>query len=418
MLNQMTPFLEKILHPKIAAYRIGYSCQTVLLRMVKNRKIAAEKKHHVGGVMMDLSKAFDCLPHELITAKFQAYGADNRSCELIWSYLQNRKQRVRISGQVSDWKTLKKGVPQGSIMGPVLFNLFVNDIVYEFPKSSLYNYADDNTVCVFGPTRDFVKQTLAEETQAAIAWFSSNMMEANPQKFQALFLKSDRSETDRDSIQVNDFEIVSETNVKLLGVKLDEHLNFNEHIKDVSRKAGAQLNVLNRLSKYLDFEGRMCIFRCFILSQFNYCALVWHFCGQVNSNKLERIQYRALRFVFMDFCSSYDELLNRANLTSLEVGRKRMLLKEVYKATNGMSPEILRDLFSKKECKYNLRSRNNLEVLHCRTNKYGLNRISSYGAKLWNSLPEKAKNVKDYNSFCRHAEKWTEPSCKCRKCKM
>ena len=259
---------------------------------------------------------------------------------------------------------------------------------------------------------------MAEETQAAIAWFSSNMMEANPQKFQALFLKSDRSETDRDSIQVNDFEIVSETNVKLLGVKLDEHLNFNEHIKDVSRKAGAQLNVLNRLSKYLDFEGRMCIFRCFILSQFNYCALVWHFCGQVNSNKLERIQYRALRFVFMDFCSSYDELLNRANLTSLEVGRKRMLLKEVYKATNGMSPEILRDLFSKKECKYNLRSRNNLEVLHCRTNKYGLNRVSSYGAKLWNSLPEKAKNVKDYHSFCRHAENWTEPPCKCRKCKL
>jgi retron-type reverse transcriptase len=212
MLNQMTPFLDNILHPRIAAYRVGYSCQTVLLRLVEDWKQAAEKKHQVGAVM-DLSKAFDCLSHQLIIAKFHAYGANVRSCALIWSYLHNTKQRVRINGQTSTWKTLLKGVPQGSIMGPVLFNLFVNDIVHVFQKSSLYNYADDNTICVSGTNRDIIIQTLAGETQEAIKWFQDNMMEANPQKFQALFLKSGKTENDFCNIEINDFVVKSETSV-------------------------------------------------------------------------------------------------------------------------------------------------------------------------------------------------------------
>ena len=415
MVNQLTPFLDRVLHPRIAAYRNGYSCQTVLLRLVEDWKQAAERKEQVGGVMMDLSKAFDCLPHELITAKLHAYGADIPTCALIWSYLENRKQRVRISGQTGEWKTLKKGVPQGSIMGPVLFNLFVNDIVYIFERSTLYNYADDNTISVSGPSKEIIIQTLANETQKAIEWFRVNMMEANPQKFQALFLKHRVSQSECTIVNVNDFIIKSETNVKLLGVKIDEHLNFNEHIKDTCRKAGAQLNVLNRLSRNLDVHGRMSIFRCFILSHFNYCALVWHFCGVKNSNKLERIQYRALKFVFMDFNSPYESLLKRAKLNSLETSRKQMMLKEMYKAVNGMSPEILRDLFKVKVPRYNLRSKITVQVNHCRTVKHGLNKLSTYGAKLWNSLPDKIKHV-DYQTFCKHADEWTEPDCKCRMC--
>ena len=117
----------------------------------------------------------------------------------------------------------------------------------------------------------------------------------------------------------------------------------------------------------------------------------------------------------MDFNSSYESLLKRAKLNSLETSRKQMMLKEMYKAVNGMSPEILRDLFKVKVPRYNLRSKITVQVNHCRTVKHGLNKLSTYGAKLWNSLPDKIKHV-DYQTFCKHADEWTEPDCKCRMC--
>ena len=113
ILRQMTRFLSKILDPMIAAYRQGYSCQDVILRLVEDWKRALENRKHVGAVLMDLSKAFDCLPHQqLLVAKLRAYGACDRSCALIWSYLSGRRQRVRIGCSTSEWLPLTKGSPR------------------------------------------------------------------------------------------------------------------------------------------------------------------------------------------------------------------------------------------------------------------------------------------------------------------
>ena len=135
---------------------------------------------------MDLSQAFDCLPHQLLIAKLRAYGACDRSCALIWSYLSGRRQRVRIGCSTSDWLPLTKGVPQGSVLEPVLFNLFINDLYAAITNSTLYNYADDNTIYSCCDTDQLVVETLTSEVNVAIKWFDTNRMEANPSKFQAI----------------------------------------------------------------------------------------------------------------------------------------------------------------------------------------------------------------------------------------
>ena len=101
---------------------------------------------------MDLSKAFDCLPHKILLAKLSYYGLSENAVNLISSYLQNRKQQVKINQKLSDWAEIKKGVPQGSILGPLLFNVFLNDIFYFLTQGSLFNYADDNTLSFCSPS--------------------------------------------------------------------------------------------------------------------------------------------------------------------------------------------------------------------------------------------------------------------------
>ena len=133
---------------------------------------------------MDLSKAFDCLPHGLLIAELHAYGMSESACELMASYLSNRKQRVKISNTRSDWLPLTKGVPQGSILGPLLFSIFMNDMFYFIERCALYNYADDNSLAKSAPTRTELLTDLKHDSKIAIKWFDDNGMQVNPSKFQ------------------------------------------------------------------------------------------------------------------------------------------------------------------------------------------------------------------------------------------
>ena len=312
--------------------------------------------------------------------------------------------------------TLTKGVPQGSVLGPILFNIFINDLYAVINKSTLYNYADDNTISASCDTEKQMLDTLTSESIVAINWFNTNMMEANPEKFQVITLNTPANQQ-KAQITLGDKVIVAEESVKLLGIHLDEHLDFGKQAKELCRKAAAQLNVLQRLARYIDKDCRMSIFRSFILAHFNYCALVWHFCGATNTKKLERIQCSALRFIYLDFDSDYITLLDRAGLPPLELARKRAILIEVYKALHHISPAFMWDLFTPKVTRYNLRNSNRLCVPHVNSTKYGLRCLSVSGATLWNSLPNHTKSCDELRVFKLSMETWHDIPCKCKMCK-
>ena len=128
MEKPLLKYFSSIFSPFLSAYRHGYSCQSNLIHMVEEWKRALDEGKFVGCVGMDLSKAFDCLPHSLLIAKLYAYGLSRNACKYVASYLMDRKQRVKMGSTQSEWSDLDKGVPQGSILGPLLFNIYLNDI--------------------------------------------------------------------------------------------------------------------------------------------------------------------------------------------------------------------------------------------------------------------------------------------------
>ena len=144
--NSLSSFAENILSNFISAYRKAYSSNHVLLRLIENWRKSLDNKNFVGTVLMDLSKAFDCIPHDLLVAKLHAYGLSEDTVTFIYSYLKRRKQGVKINNTESLFQILLSGIPQGSILGPILFNIFINDLFLFLEDVDLANFADDNTI--------------------------------------------------------------------------------------------------------------------------------------------------------------------------------------------------------------------------------------------------------------------------------
>ena len=270
---------------------IQCSCQNVLLDFIDCWRDALDSKQFVGSLFMDLSKCFDSMPHALLICKLNAYGVSLNTCHLIASYLSNRKQRTKLGIYRSDWNDIMKGFPQGSGLGPFLFNVFINDIFLFISKCTLCNYADDNTLTSCNIDPDIIISSLRYDTENAIKWFGSNMMKANPDKFQVMFLCPPRSvDPFRDVFIVSDISIKRKPFAKLLGITIDDKLNFDKHVNTLCIKAARQLNALIRIQKLISIEQRKLIYNSFILSNFNYCPLIWHFCSKKSMYKIEKIQ--------------------------------------------------------------------------------------------------------------------------------
>ena len=382
ILNQMLEHVNLILSDKMSAYRKGYSSQHVLLKLTEEwRKHLDKKKQIVGAVLMDLSKAFDCIPHELLIAKLSAYGFDRKSLTFFLSYLKGRKQTVNIKGNLSSYMDVLAGVPQGSILGPVIFNIFLNDMSNIFEKCNLNNFADDNTLDDHASNVPDLVNSLENDSQRAIDWFKMNHMIANPDKFKAIIIEKSGRDTSGIELNINNEIIRTLKEVTLLGIIIDNKLSFSIHISKICKMAANQLNSIKRLKRHFDTETKKHLVIIFVLSQFNYCPLVWHFCGNGSIHKMEKIQERSLRFVFNDYTTEYSDLLQKNGESTLYLKRVRIMAQEVYKAMNNQSPKYTKELLSERNQRYSNRRPLDLyiprdknldtEVTHLRHQVYG-----------------------------------------------
>ena len=172
----------------------------------------------------------------------------------------------------------------------------------------IYNYEDDDTLSYSHPDLLETKKVIKSESEDVIEWFDSNHMQANPGKFQAIVLGK-RGHGDCESFTIQGTTVKCEDSVKLLGLTIVNMLNFELHVSNICKRAAKQINVLCKLSHYLNIETKLLIYKSFIRSNFSYCPLVWHFWSKTSTDKMEKLQYRALRLVYNDFDRSYEDLI-------------------------------------------------------------------------------------------------------------
>ncbi len=414
--QQLIQHLDNTPSVFIAAYRQAYGTQHVLIRLIEDWRSNLDNDYLVGTILMDLSKAFDCIPHDLLIAKLHAYGFDEDALVLIYSYLKRRKQCVRINNTYSSFQEVISGVPQGSVLGPILFNFYINDLFLFIKQATLYNYADDNTLVYFSKSMPDLVNILEKETGAALSWLENNEMIANPEKFHSLLLRKNQTNTSGEQININGKIIKSEETVKLLGVTLDYKLDFDPHISNLCKKAATQLNVLKRLKAFIGFNEKKILVQSFVYSNFNYCPLVWYFSSSKSLQKIEQLQERALRFLYNDHTSSYNNLLLKSDKCTMLIARQRILCIEIFKTVKQLNPPFMQNIFKLRSSNYSLRNPNNLAHVRPNQTTFGSNSLMSIGPQIWNGLPNELKSAENLKSFKNLIKKWDGPACKCSAC--
>ena len=336
--------------------------------MLEKWKASLDKGEYVGVIFMDLSKAFDTINHDLLLAKLKAYGFSHNALAFMLSYLKNRSHRVNINNNFSTWGEIIAGVSQGSILGHLLFNIFINDIFYFKDKSCLSNYADDNVLYAFGSNMTEVKDKLSQDLPKLSEWFTENFMILNPDKCHYMCLGKDAV---NDILKLCDVELKSSELETVLGIEIDQKLTFNCHVKTLCSKAAKKLSALQRIDNIIDEEKRNLLFNAIIKSQFSYCPLVWMFCSRRSNNLINNIHERALRATFDDHTSNFTQLLEKKSESTAHQQNIQALKKEIYRFTNNLSPVIIVHMF-----------RENFQQLASstkKTTKMGLETISYRG---------------------------------------
>ena len=397
----------------LCGFRKYYSTEDALLQLLENWRKHLDKQEIVGAIACDLSKAFDTIPHDLIIAKLEAYGFGYKALKLISCYLTDRMQRCKVGSEYSNWIELLVGFPQGSVIGPLLFNIFINDFLFFATDSCICNFADDQTIYYHNKNLESVTNQLEEDIAIAITWFHNNSLVPNPDKFQLMILGT----TKRIPLclEINGHRTLSTFEMVLLGVTIDWKLNFNTHAQLICDKVSRKVNALMRLRTTLSVDQKLILLNSYVMSQFNYCSNVWMFHGKVVNERINRIHKRALRAVYNDFTSNYQQLLLKGNHVTVHQKNLKTLAVKTFKSAQGYSPKFINALFTAKKVQYNHRIQNLLTLPKASTITYGLHSFTYRACSTWNTINDDIKDSLFVSVFKREIKK-LQIKCACKVC--
>lgn len=324
--------LEKIIHGRLESFaskcnlitsaqygfRKGRSAELALLNQKEIILKAFEEKEFIAGVYVDFSKAFDRLNHVTLLKKLELYGIRGIPLQLLRTYLYFRKQAVVIGDSLSSFKSVNAGVPQGSILGPLLFNFYINDIIKISAKPTFVIYADDTTLLFRNSNTAALHLDINECLHKLHSWSKLNSLEINVNKTKAILFSPKQScaVLEGDLLLGNNIVEVVDS-VKALGVHFHKNMSWDLHINHIITRIARSVGILAKFRFFLPHQIKLKLYNALFLSHLNYCVLVWGKTTTTNLNRLLALQKKALRHIAnVDYHAHTKPLFHRFNLVS------------------------------------------------------------------------------------------------------
>jgi len=387
-------YLERnsLLSPHQHGFRSGHSCCTQLLEIMEDFTSYYDECLPYDCIYLDFSKAFDRVPHDRLLSKVFNIGIRGQLFQWIRNFLSNRVQRVCVNGKYSSWKNVTSGIPQGSVLGPILFTIFINDLPDNI-LSHMKIFADDTKV--YNSVNNSV--SLKHDLDLLVQWTDKFLLPFNFEKCKVLHFGKKNTCIE---YQMEGNAISKDMTMKDLGVTFQNNLKFEEHIFRICATANSRLAIIKNTFHRIEKEGFLILYKSLVRPILEYCNLIWSPHLKKHQRKVEQVQRRATRLIHGINHLSYPERLKALDIPTLYYRRRRADLIQVYRIINNIDCIKFETLF---ELDTGITRGNSLKLRKPRAmTSVKLHSFSNRVINDWNELSDAVVTSRSLNTFKNH----------------
>ena len=394
-------YLDKnsLLHINQSGFRPKHSCQTALISLCDSWLAAINKTQVVGTLFLDFRKAFDLVSHSILLQKLSLYLPSSPTVRFLQSFLENRFQFVEVNKITSSKVIVKTGVPQGSVLGPLLFLIYINDLPLNLSSDLTSTlFADDASIHTASENISDLNLGLQEGLDNVNDWCLKNSMSIHPDKTKCMIITT-RQKHQRAplllSLSLGSQNIHQVSEHKVLGLTLDSELNWHSHLNSLAKRLSRNVYLLSRLKRYATKEALKLFFEAHINSFVNYVSTVWDSCSGEYMKRINSIHRRAIKLLLPDQRISTDEKFKALNILPLE---KQLFFNKAtitHKIYHNKAPPYLSPLFNKAPTRYG----SSKLILPLPRIDLFKSSISYSGSLIWNMLPNYLQLIRSTPKF-------------------